>query len=305
MSYASQRMSRTTNAKSRLVLVTGGNSGVGKATATELLRRGTDVAITARDAERGAAAVRDITLAAGRAPELYALDLASFASVSRFAEDFLARHAKLDVLIHNAGLTLSERRSTEDGLEMTLQVNHLGPFLLTRLLLGSLLGAEDARIVLVASHAHFQAFSGLRFDDLMSTGRYSGMLTYARSKLANIYFARELSRRLAGTGVTVNAVHPGSVASGFGGDGDAKGVLGLALRVARPFMISPEKGAETVVYAAVAEEIRGVTGRYFARSREALPSRVARDEAAARRLFELSLEYTKRPGERLGAPWIA
>lgn len=279
----------------KVVLVTGANSGIGKETARELARRGARVVMTARDPVRGEAALEEVRATTGGEADLLLLDFASLASVRDAAAEYRARYGRLDVLVNNAGLVLGERRVTADGYEMTFQVNHLGPFLLTNLLLDLLRASAPARVVNVTSAAH-RSVRGLDFDDLMATRRYRAMEAYARSKLANILFTVELARRLDGTGVTANAVHPGSVATGFGRDGDTSGLLAFGLRLAAPFMKSPGRGARGPVWLASAPELEGVSGQYFAGTRRRTPSRAARDPAAAARLWEVSERLTGLAG---------
>jgi NAD(P)-dependent dehydrogenase (short-subunit alcohol dehydrogenase family) len=269
-------------------VVTGANAGIGLETARALARLGATVVLTSRDRARGEAAKDDIGKSApGAALDLVALDLASLASVRAAAAEIAGRHARIDVLVNNAGVYFSHRAETRDGLEMTFGVNHLGPFLFTCLLLDRLRAAAPARIVNVASHEHTRT-AGLDFDDLQATRGYSGIAAYRRSKLANVLFTRELARRLAGSGVTANALHPGSVRTQIGRDGDARGLHRLFIALASPFLIGPERGARTSVFVATSPEIAGVSGRYFARCRERAPSRPALDDAAARRLWDES-----------------
>lgn len=271
------------------VIVTGGNSGIGLETAAALAGAGASVTITARHRAKGEAALAEIrSRHASSDVDLVTFDLASFESVRSGAAELLERLVRIDVLVNNAGLMQSERSETVDGLETTFQVNHLGPFLLTVLLLDRLKTSAPARIVNVASTAHQAARSGLDFSDLQSTGSYAGMAVYGRSKLANIYFTTELARRLQGTGVTANCLHPGTVRSGFAADGDSGGLFSIGIAIARPFMIGPAKGAETSVYLASSPEVEGVTGKYFVKCRARTPSKAARDEAAAKRLWEES-----------------
>ncbi len=286
----------TSHMQGKTVLITGGNSGIGFETALALAAAGATVAFTSRDPHRGEHAADEIRRRTSVQPHLMPLDLASFASIRAFAADFLERFDSLHVLINNAGLILSERTETEDGFETTFGVNHLGHFLLTHLLLDRIKASAPARIINVASHAHRFARSGLDFDDLQLTSRYGGMKAYARSKLANLYFTREHSRRLQGSGVTVNALHPGSLATGFGRDGDVKGPFGWLFSLARPFLRSPQKGAETSIYLASAPEVEGVTGNYYADSKEAEPTSIARDDEAARRLWEASEALLSQAG---------
>lgn len=274
----------------RTVLITGGNSGIGKATATALARRGASVVITARDTTRGREAVEDIEREAGNGSvEVRDLDLARLSTVRSFAAGFLADDPRLDVLILNAGLTSAKRQVTEDGFELVFQVNHLGHFLLTRLLLDRLVASAPARVVVVGSSSHRQA-GVLDFDDLQSERNFVGLRAYARSKLANILFARELARRLDGTGVTVNSLHPGTVRTGWGGDGEAGLLLGVGLRLANWVFLSPEQGARTSVYLAASPEVEGETGGYYVKRRLRQPAPAARDDEAARRLWDVSEE---------------
>ena len=284
----------STAMKDRTVVVTGANSGIGKACATELLRQGAHVVMTARDAVRGQQALEDVKRASGNADvELLLADFASLAEV-RILANRIASLPRLDVLVNNAGLMLTERRETRDGFETTFQVNHLAPFLLTAMLVPKLAKADGARVVTVASDAHTSG-GALDFDDLQSTRRYTPFAVYGRSKLCNILFTRELARRLEGSGVTANCLHPGVVATGFAGDGDATGWFAWGIKLARPFMIGPEKGADTMVYLATSPDVATITGRYFVKRREKTPGRHARDDAAARRLWDESARMTGAP----------
>jgi NAD(P)-dependent dehydrogenase (short-subunit alcohol dehydrogenase family) len=274
----------------KTVVITGGNTGIGKEAAVGLAELGSRIVITSRNAERGRAAREEIIERSGSGDvEVMPLDLASFRSIRSFASDLLDRCDRIDVLVNNAGLILLRRTQTDDGFEATFGINHLGHFLLTDLLLDRLKACAPARIVVVASHAHKGARRGLDFDDLEAERRYRWQDTYNKSKLANIYFARELARRLDGTGVTVNALHPGFVRSDFGRDGDLGGIYGWGIKyVAAPFAISPERGARTTIYLASSPEVAGVTGGYFYKGKPATPSGAAQDDAAARRLWEAS-----------------
>jgi NAD(P)-dependent dehydrogenase (short-subunit alcohol dehydrogenase family) len=274
----------------KVVLVTGGNTGIGKETAAALASLGATVAFTSRDPARGQAAAADLRQRTGVEVACLPLDLASFASIRAFASDFLARYDRLDVLVNNAGLINGRRTETQEGFETTFGVNHLGHFLLTKLLLDRIKASAPARIVNVSSDAHRSVRQGLDFDDLQSAHGYSFIQVYGRSKLANIYFTRELARRLDGTGVTANAVHPGGVATGFGQDGDLPGLLGFGYGLIRPFLRTPARGAETSVYLASAPELANVTAKYFADCRESQPTSVALDDEAARRLWDVSEE---------------
>jgi NAD(P)-dependent dehydrogenase (short-subunit alcohol dehydrogenase family) len=272
----------------RTVLITGGNTGLGLESAVAMAGQGARVVFTSRDMQKGSAARTEIRERSGNDDvEVMPLDLANLASVREFASALAGTHDHLDVLDNNAGLMLTSRRETVDGYEMTFQVNHLAPFLLTNLLRDQLAAGDDARIVNVASAAHSSARKGLDFDDLQAT-RYRSYQVYARSKLANILFTRELARRWDDTGITANAVHPGFVASDFGRDGDAGRLTGIVMPLLRPFALKPEQGARTQVYVASAPELAGVTGGYWAKSAPATPSAAAQDDAAAARLWEVS-----------------
>jgi NAD(P)-dependent dehydrogenase (short-subunit alcohol dehydrogenase family) len=273
----------------RTCVITGASGGIGRETALALARRGATVALVARDVVRGEAARAEVArVATGGAPLLFTADLASLAEVRRLARSLAERLPRLDVLLNNAGAIHMERKVTADGLEMTFAVNHLAPFLLTELLRKKLVASAPARVVNVASEAH----KGGRIDlaDPKGERGYSGWRAYAGSKLANVLHAYELARRLAGTGVTANAVHPGVVATGFGRNDP--GWLRLAVKLFGPFLLSPAAGAATTVWAATAPELEGVTGKYFARSREVPSSRASHDLEIQRRLWEVSERLT-------------
>jgi NAD(P)-dependent dehydrogenase (short-subunit alcohol dehydrogenase family) len=279
----------------KTVVITGGNAGIGKETAVALARAGARVIITARDPAKGGAAVDDIVARSGSmSVEQMHLDLASITSIRDFAAALDAKVDRLSVLINNAGVILRKRQTTHDGFEMTFSVNHLGHFLLTELLHDLLEQAAPSRIVVVASDAYKGARRGLDFDDLnLEHTRYRPFKAYCRSKLANILFARELARRLDGSGVTANAVHPGTVATRFARDGDAGRLGALGMVVARPFLSTPEQGARTTVYVASAPELESISGAYFAESLPAPTKRQAMDMAAAGRLWDASTELLR------------
>jgi NAD(P)-dependent dehydrogenase (short-subunit alcohol dehydrogenase family) len=229
--------------------------------------------------------------------ELLELDLASFASIRRAAAEVLERHERLHVLVNNAGLILGDRRLTEDGLEMTLGVNHFGPFLFTQLLRQRIVDSAPARIVNVSSEAH-QGAKSMRFDDLQSERRYTSWDAYNRSKLANILFTAELAEQLEGSGVTANCLHPGVVRSGFARDGDTGGLLGMLVVLGGPFLLSPKVGARTSIYLASSPEVEGVSGRYFKRKKPVEPSRAARDREEQKKLWTVSEELTGAPASQ-------
>jgi NAD(P)-dependent dehydrogenase (short-subunit alcohol dehydrogenase family) len=279
----------------KVCLVTGATSGIGLVTARELARRGARVVLAGRNATRCADAVHQVQEQTGnREVEFLVADLSSQQQVRELAQQFRQRQPRLDVLVNNAGGIWWTRQQTVDGLEMTFAVNHLAYFLLTLSLLDLLRASAPARIVNVASAAHRRAV--LDFDDLMGQRHYSGWQAYCRSKLANLLFTFELARRLGGTGGTANALHPGWVATGFGGSS----LVGRLLRLAAGcFALSSEQGARTVVYLASSPEAAGVNGEYFVRERPHPTSAAARDEVAARRLWQTSLQLVGLPPESL------
>jgi NAD(P)-dependent dehydrogenase (short-subunit alcohol dehydrogenase family) len=273
----------------KMVLVTGANQGVGKATALALSRQGARVAIVSRNADKGRAAVADIEAASGSRGrvDLIVADLSSRAEVRRVAAEFKTRHTRLDVLINNAGVFVPKRRVTVDGIEETFAVNHLAYFLLADELLDLLKSSAPARIVNVSSDAHSHA--KMYWQDLQfANHRYSGWRAYGQSKLANILFTYELARRLDGSRVTANAVHPGVVASGFGRT--YRGAMGVLYALAGPFMLTPEQGAKTSIYVASSHAVEGISGKYFSRCRQAKSSRLSLCEASQRKLWALSEE---------------
>jgi NAD(P)-dependent dehydrogenase (short-subunit alcohol dehydrogenase family) len=272
----------------KVVAITGANAGIGKETAVGLAQLGATVVMTSRDPGRGAEALADVRSRGGSSSvELMALDLADLASIRAFAAELLDRHDRLDVLVDNAGLVMARRTLTTDGFETTFGVNHLGHFYLTNLLLDRLRASAPARVVVVASHAHKMARRGLDFDDLQSEHRYRGFNAYSKSKLANVYFTRELARRLVGSGVTANAVHPGYVASRFARDGDMRFEPVIQLG-AKLLATSPEAGARTSVYLASSPDVEGASGGYYAKGRPASVSKTAGDDDDARRLWDAS-----------------
>jgi NAD(P)-dependent dehydrogenase (short-subunit alcohol dehydrogenase family) len=276
----------------KLCLVTGATSGIGWETARALAAKGATVAFIGRDAGRTQKALDRIraTIPDARL-ESYLADLSSQEQVRRLAQEFQSRYDRLDVLVNNAGAVFPTRRVSVDGIEMTLALNHLAPFLLTNLLLDTLAASAPSRVVTVSSGAHVGA--KVNFDDLQLTHGYGTWRAYGQSKLMNLLFTRELARRLAGTGVTANALHPGFVSSNFG---KSEGPLwAAAFTVMRPFMISAEKGAQTVIYLASSPEVEGASGWYYVDCHPVTPSAEARDDATARRLWEVSERLTGLP----------
>ena len=270
-------------------LVTGGTAGIGLATARELVRKGASVTIVGRDAARGDSAVAAIRAATGRdTVDFFAADLSDQRRLRAFATAFRERRPKLDVLINNAGGLFGRRRLSAEGIEMTFALNHLNYFLLTHLLLPSLRAAAPSRIVNVASEAHRGV--SLRFVDLQGEVRYNRWLAYKRSKLANLLFTYELSRRLTGQGVTANALHPGFVATDIGVRHAF--VPGILWRIGKLAAIGVERGADTSIYLASAPDIAGISGEYFIDCRSARSSKASYDQHAALRVWDVSANLT-------------
>jgi retinol dehydrogenase-14 len=284
----------------KVVVITGSNDGIGKETAVGVAAQGATTVLACRNREKAEAVAREVSRRTGNDDvHVVVLDLADLASVGEAAAEVLSRWDRLDVLINNAGGIWSERQETAQGFEQTFGVNHLGHFFLTGLLLARLTESAPSRIINLTSVGHHAAWRGMRFDDLQSEKRYATMDAYGRSKLANILFTRELAARVAGTGVTVNAVHPGPVRSGFGMDGDMGGLMGLGNRLVRLFEISPSAGARTSVHLATSPEVEGVTGQYWVSCKPGHMSRQARSNAQAQRLWSASERLVNSAGFKL------
>ena len=275
--------------KGKVILITGGTSGIGKAAAVVLASMGAEVVVVGRNKERGERAADEIRRESGNEKvSLMVADLSVQADVRRLAEEFKERYDRLDVLVNNAGLVQSKRTETPDGIETQLAINHLAPFLLTNLLLDLLKASAPSRIVTVSSDAH--RWAKLDLDDLQSSKRYRGMQVYGTTKLANILFTRELSERLEGTGMTANAMHPGGVNTNFGNN--QRGPMSLLFRAFKPFMRTPEQGADTLIYLASSPEVEGMTGKYLADRKVKVASDAAYDETLQKKLWEASEELT-------------
>jgi len=271
----------------KIVLVTGASSGIGKATATELARQGANVVLLCRNRSKGESTVSEIHNQVPQSTvELVVVDLASLGSLRSAAHEVITRFPQVDVLINNAGLMPGTREISEDGFEMQFAVNHLAPFTLTNLLLSHMKKAAAARIVTVSSEMH--QGTTLNFDDLQSERDYARIRTYKRSKLANVLFTYELARRLAGTRVTANCLHPGVVATDI--IRDLPFPLGFVMKAAGAFMLTPEKGARTSVYLATAPELSSISGKYFISCKEKTSSKASHDASAAKRLWDISAQ---------------
>jgi NAD(P)-dependent dehydrogenase (short-subunit alcohol dehydrogenase family) len=267
----------------KVVVISGGTSGIGEVAAERLAGLGARLVLVARDRARGEATLARLR---ARGPGVghvaHYADLSLIADTKRVAAEIAAAEPRIDVLINNAGAMFGPRRVTADGLELTFATNHMSYFLLTHGLRERLLASAPARVVNTSSAAHRRA--ALDFDDLQSARDYRGFMAYSRSKLCNILYTRELARRSAGTGVTANCLHPGFVATRFG---DASGgFFSYVVRASKQvFAISSEKGAETLVYLASSPEVATISGGYFYQCQLTTPTRAAQDDAAARRLW--------------------
>jgi NAD(P)-dependent dehydrogenase (short-subunit alcohol dehydrogenase family) len=271
----------------KTVLVTGGTSGIGRATALGLAAMGAHLAITGRDRGRAEDAAAQIRAAGQGQVDVFIADLSSQTEIRRLAGVVLQRFARLDVLVNNVGGYWDSRHVTADGLERTFALNHLAPFLLTNLLLDRLRHSAPARVVTVASNAH--AMGRIEFDDLQGERSYAGARAYNQSKLANVLFTYELARRLPAASVTANVLHPGVVSTSFGAE-DPSRIQRLVVPFLRPFMKDPARGAATSVHVASAPQLREVTGRYFANRQPKRSAPRSYDQATARRLWQLSAD---------------
>jgi NAD(P)-dependent dehydrogenase (short-subunit alcohol dehydrogenase family) len=271
--------------KGKTVVITGATSGIGEAAAGKLAERGARIVLVARDKSRGEETLACLRKRApGLAHTVHYADLTRILEMKRAAAEIAAAEPRIDVLINNAGALFSARKLTGDGLEYTFALNHMAYFAVTQGLLPRLMASAPARIVSTASAAHQGAT--LDFDDLQLAKSFGAMKAYGRSKLCNILFTRELARRLDGTGVTANCLHPGFAATRIADE--SGGLISRFAGLAKLFAISPEKGAETIVYLASSPEIAAATGQYFHKCRPIAPSRAAQDDRAALSLWEAS-----------------
>ena len=276
----------------QVCVVTGATSGIGKAAAAALARQGAEIIVVGRDPGRAEATAAAIQADGAPPPKVEIADLARLDQVRALAGRLNQNLDRIDVLINNAGLVLNERRVTPDGYEHVFAVNHLAPFLLTNLLRPKLTASAPARVITVSSDAHTAA--RLDLDDPNLEHGWSSWRSYSNSKLANILFTRELAGRLDGTGVTANCLHPGVVRTGFGRD--ARPLMRVGITIAKPFMLSPERGADTIVYLASSPDVAAKTGGYYVKRQLREPSAAARDDGMARRLWEISERLTGLAG---------
>jgi NAD(P)-dependent dehydrogenase (short-subunit alcohol dehydrogenase family) len=269
--------------QSKTVVITGATSGIGEVAAIRLAEQGARIVFTARDKARADATLAKLRKAGPADHAMHLADLSTLAEMKRIGTE-LAREGQIDVLVNNAGALFNKRQETADGLEMTFAVNHMAYFVITNMLLAQL--KPGARIVTTASNAHRGA--KLDFDDLQNKRGYSGFAVYSRSKLCNILFNRELARRVP-AGVTANSLHPGFVATRFGDN--SGGVMQRLVSLAKPIgAISPEEGARTIIYLASSPDVANVTGEYYYECKIAMPTKEARNDADAQRLWEISAQ---------------
>ncbi|GAB3273628.1 SDR family oxidoreductase [Larkinella harenae] len=277
--------------QSRTCLITGANSGIGRITALELAKKGFDIIMLCRSLDKARPVRQEIKKVSKTGHvDLIWCDMASQSSVLQAAREVSDRYDRLDVLLNNAGLYIEKEEFSPEGIELTFATNHLGPFLLTNLLLPLLRKGTYSRVITVSSEAH-RWDRGFILEELAKPRKYNGMKAYGASKLCNILFARELADRLADDGITSNSLHPGAVKTNFGTTSSS--FQGLVFNLMRPFFISPEKGAETSIYLASAPELEKVTGLYFAKCRPKTPSAAAQSRYYATELWTLSEQITQ------------
>ncbi len=276
--------------KNSVIVITGANSGMGKATSVELAKTGAIVVMLCRNKAKGEEAIKEVRdLSGNSSVELMICDLRSLKSIENFCTEFKNRFQRLDILVNNAGVVLPGRHETFDGCELQFGVNHLGHFLLTNRLLDIMIASAPARIINVSSGAH--KIGHIHIKDVNLSKNYTAWRAYAQSKLANILFTYELADRLKGRGVTANCLHPGAVATAMGINRDT-GFGTFITRILKPFFQTPEKGAQTAVYLATSPDVEGVTGKYYYQKRPLLSSKRSYDKEMAKSLWALSEKMT-------------
>ena len=269
----------------RICMVTGATSGIGRETALELARMGLKVVLPVRNMKKGEALLEEIHALTGNGKAvLFECDLESMASIRDFAAAFLKQYDRLDVLINNAGIWDTKRSVSRDGVERVFAVNHLAPFLLTNLLLDAVKASPGGRIINVSSNAH--RAGKMNFSDLEGKKKWNHIRAYSQSKLANILFTRQLSKKLNGSKATANSLHPGFVQTSL-----FNGFPGWMMGLISPVMLSTQEGAQTSLYLAASPEVEDINGAYFAKKRIKTPSAAARDDGQAEKLWAVSMEY--------------
>jgi len=285
-----ENVSDTTTMEDNVVMITGANSGIGRAASLALAKMGATLVMVARNKERGEAARSEIIRKSqNNSVDLLLADLSSLESVRQLAADFKKKYSRLDVLINNAGLFNQRRRVIADGYENTFATNYLASFLLTNLQLDLLKASAPSRIINVSSVGHYNGH--INFDDLNLEEEYGGWKAYGQSKLALVLFTHELAKKLQGTGVTVNAVHPGTVATKIWSR--PFGPVGFIMALPKLFMTSPEKGAETIIYLASSPDAKGLNGEYLEKLKVKKSSDESYDEEIAQRLWDVSAKLTR------------
>ena len=273
----------------KVVVITGATSGIGEVAADRLAQKGARIVFVARDRERGEATRKHLRAIASQTDHtVHYADLMKLSEQKRVAKAIADSEPQIDVLINNAGAMFTSRHMTEDGLEKTFALNHMSYFTMTNILLDRLKATPGARIVSTASDAHKGA--KLNFDDLQSEKSYSGFGVYGRSKLMNILFTRELAKRLAGTGVTANCLHPGFVGTRFGDE--SGGMMSWIIKLGKNFALTPEQGAETIIYLASSDNVAGKTGGYYHKKNLATPTKEAQNDADAKKLWDVSAKIS-------------
>lgn len=277
----------------KVCLVTGSTSGIGTITALSLAQKGATIVLAGRSPEKLETTLSKIKNECPQATvDTLLADLSSMEQVKNLANSFKEKHKQLDVLVNNAGALFSEQLKTVDGYEMTLATNHLSYFLLTNLLLDTLKNTPNARIVNVSSMGHY--YASLKFlDDLnLKYRKYNGTKVYMESKLANVLFTYELANKLEGTGVTANCLHPGAIGSNFATNNP--GLWPKLMALGKPFLLTPEQGAQTSIYLASSREVEGISGKYFDKKKPKRSSKASYNRAAQKRLWRLSEELTQK-----------
>ena len=271
--------------KNKTVLITGANSGIGKATATALAIQGANIVMLCRNKEKAEAAKKEIIeKTKNNNIEIIIADVSNLNDVRRAAKEFLEKNTKLDVLINNAGLIFGKRENSVDGIEATFATNHLGHFLLTNLLLDTIKNTPKARIIHLSSVAH--TIAKPNWDDIENKKKYDFARVYAEAKLYTLMFSNELAKRLEGTGITSNAVHPGLVGSNFGAT--SKNWYEYVVKLVQPFLISNEKGAATSIYLASSPEVEKISGKYFSKKKTTSPSNASQNKESWKKLWDIS-----------------